>query len=1273
MIRITSYLCGFLLILFSTETLSATKVRGFPVSLEGTADLASPLAVDVDLDGRLELIVATRSHIYVLEADGSAVPGFPVELGKGKSLSTSLVVGILSGSTTPSIMFGTSDKRLVAIEMSGQARSGFPLQLKASLSGAPSLGDLDGNGDLDILFSTHDEKIHVLNGAGQSLPGFPRNVGSRVKTPITLGRFSPKSELVMLFGDVDGRLHAWNRLGREVDGFPYQARFTLASQPVLGDVNDDGMFEVVFGAMDYKIHVVKSDGTSIAGFPVSTGYRIYSACALADVDGDGVVDVIATSGDGKLYVFSGTGKALPGFPITLGDRLRSSPVAGDVDLDGRVEIAVGSDRNRLYLVRANGVVYPGFPSRLSDRVDVAPLMIDMTGSGSSEIVALAKDGGLHAFRMLKKGKGKPGLVWPSEGRDPQRSGVFRPNPARYVKLAIEPVHAKTTDPLRLTYVFFDLDGEPESNTRIQWYRDNHWVEELDGARQVPATGTRKHQRWHFTVQAGPTGRTFTSPVIEIENTPPLSPKIVLSPSFARTQDELKATVAEDSMDVDGDKIRYQITWLKNRRPQKGRSTSVVLARHTKKGERWTVVLTPNDGEVNGKPARDSLSINNSKPSAAVVFLVPKRIRVRSKVEVKIKTAGSDPDGDAVRYKYKWFVDDRLLNLSESAHVLPAGMFRKHNRLKVEVSSFDGSESGGVTIAKAQVFNEPPSAPKIRISPESPTTRDDLLVEIVQPSVDRDGDSVSYRYAWRRKGKKYVGSFGASRKMPHQETLKEEIWSVEVIPSDGECDGKSSLAEVVIVNSAPGSPRVQVVNPQPPINSDLEIKLIQQAEDPDGDKAWSEVIWSSAGRELLKGKNLWKFPSKYTQKGGRYSARIVPTDGVTTGKETQWQFSVSNSPPSSCKIAILGGQTGKDLRVQELEPTRDPDGDKVEMHYRWYRNGEPFGNAKRPERIDGSLVQNDQNWLVIARGFDGELEGPICQAMVKIANRSPIPPKISLVPQKPTITDSLSMRVLKPGHDPDGDEMNLKIHWVVDGKVYPSSLPVIPKRVLRKGQAWKISVSASDGRLDSEIVTAEVVVANSLPSKPKIHIHPKRPVSIDDLVCRLSAATVDPDGDALEHRYEWFLLEGKRKNMENGAKSVHTGAALSAGKTHKGQRWLCRVSATDGSVWGPSETIETSIGNAAPSAPVVKILPESPRDDQTIRCVVEKKSEDPDGDRLRYSFQWFKDGVAQPFASTTDLVPIRLTRQNDIWQCRVVANDGYLDGPPADSQEIMVRR
>ena len=839
MSRLCGCICGLIVTLtLVPQGMTATKMRGFPVQLEGFADVAAPLAIDIDDDGKLELIAPTRRQIHALEQDGNPVEGFSFVTERGAGITTGLAIGFIkdnSSQKVPVLFFGTANKQLQGIGPTGQSVTGFPINLQGKLTVAPSLGDLDQDGRFEIIFPTQNNLVHVYRIDGQAYPGYPAKAKGHITTSITLGRFRPQDKPILLFGDDDGRLNAWHQPGVNLKGFPYNARFTVASQPILGDIDDDGNFEVVFGAKDYKIHVVESDGTAAKGFPYATGYRLYSACALADVDGNGVADIIATSGDGKLYVLTAGGRNLKGFPIKVGERLRSSPVAEDLDLDGQMEIVVGSDRNQLVVVRASGKRYPGFPTRMPDRVEVAPLLTDLTGNGVLEIVAASRDGTLSAFRLLKKGSARNAIGWPTEAHDNQRSGIVHPNPPRYLDLNISPTNPATTSDLTLSYRFFDMDGDDEPNTIIRWYRNGKQVPELDGKKIVPASLTKKHQRWLFILQADADSPKFASPSVKVRNTPPGQPTIALLPDGAKTGQDLTMQVTQDANDTDGDKISYRITWLKDRRVQKRFRKSKILSRYTAKGQNWTVVVTPNDGEVDGRPARVSREIINTPPEAAKIALEPKTPTVTEPIKARIMRPGADPDGDAVSYRYRWFADDKLLNIDENSHSLPAYMIAKHTKIRVEVTSFDGLEKGATSQANTQVNNTAPAGLVIAIVPNKPKTIDSLRAKIVRPAADPNQDRLRYRYQWIRKGNNYKGSHADSPILPNTETKKGETWTIVVTPNDGEQDGKKATTTATIGNSAPTSAVVNAIRARPATDEPLQIKVIRPPADPDQDK------------------------------------------------------------------------------------------------------------------------------------------------------------------------------------------------------------------------------------------------------------------------------------------------------------------------------------------------------------------------------------------------------------------------------------------------------
>jgi hypothetical protein len=146
----------------------------------------SPLLVDLDQDGRLEIIGASHGDFpeyYVLQADGSNFPGWPKPVpGNVWTFSTPTVVSIdgelrLFMSRPIGDLF--SDM-LYAWDAAGLSLPGFPLFNVGGLEGLISIADVDGDSEFELLFGSNlllaDGRsfIYAFELDGSTLvPGFP--------------------------------------------------------------------------------------------------------------------------------------------------------------------------------------------------------------------------------------------------------------------------------------------------------------------------------------------------------------------------------------------------------------------------------------------------------------------------------------------------------------------------------------------------------------------------------------------------------------------------------------------------------------------------------------------------------------------------------------------------------------------------------------------------------------------------------------------------------------------------------------------------------------------------------------------------------------------------------------------------------------------------------------------------------------------------------------------------------------------------------------------
>ena len=180
--------------------------------------------------------------------------------------------------------------------------------------------------------------------------------------------------------------------------------------------------------------------------------------------------------------------------------------------------------------------------------------------------------------------------------------------------------------------------------------------------------------------------------------------------------------------------------------------------------------------------------------------------------------------------------------------------------------------------------------------------------------------------------------------------------------------------------------------------------------------------------------------------------------------------------------------------------------------------------------------------------------------------------------------------------------------------------------------------------------------NGLPTAPVVSLSPDPAVTTDDLNVSIDTASTDPEGDTITYGYAW---------TKNGtASTASTSATLPQSATAKGETWEVTVTPNDGHGDGDSASASVTIGNIAPTAPVISIDPAAPAagtDD--LLCQVGTASTDADsGDTVTYSMTWTVDTVTYAGApvttyNTDDTIAGTATSDADVWECTATPNDG----------------
>ena len=356
-------------------------------------------------------------------------------------------------------------------------------------------------------------------------------------------------------------------------------------------------------------------------------------------------------------------------------------------------------------------------------------------------------------------------------------------------VAIVPAAPTTDDDLVFQVDTPPVDPDGDALTWfVAWFVDG--VPATSWEDRVPAAETRKGQVWE--VRATVTDGTYTSEtgldVVVIGNTPPVA-QVTLTPERPTTLDRL--SVSPSSIDPDeADAVGYSIAWQVDG-VDAGLSGLDVDPSRTRKGEVWSVTVTPVDPDDTGTAVFASVTIENSLPIAEDVEIIPDDPTTNDDVEVVF--SGYDPDeADTLTPQISWTVDGVEVGSDAS---LSSDLFRRDQELVVGVAFHDGTVAGVPAFAEPVVVkNSVPSILGAELDPAAPGPDDDVTC-IPRGWSDADLDAEGYTYLWTLDG--VPGPATDHWELASSSAGAGQMLTCTVVPNDGRDAGPSVTVSALL--------------------------------------------------------------------------------------------------------------------------------------------------------------------------------------------------------------------------------------------------------------------------------------------------------------------------------------------------------------------------------------------------------------------------------------------------------------------------------------------
>ncbi|MFX1512313.1 MAG: hypothetical protein ACFFCQ_06990, partial [Promethearchaeota archaeon] len=874
-------------------------------------------------------------------------------------------------------------------------------------------------------------------------------------------------------------------------------------------------------------------------------------------------------------------------------------------------------------------------------------------------------------------------------------------------LTLTPNNPVTSNILIAFYDWEDNDTlDSESGTEIVWYKDGILQHVLNNSFIVPASSTSEGQKWSFAIHPSD-GTTFgawsiQSTNITIENSAPTVNSVTITPSDAKTGNDLTVTYTWADNDTLDSETGTQIRWyLNGTLITTLNDISVVLAGNTSRGDIWHVQVRPSDGNDYGEwmTCLLNLTISNSIPSASNLAITPIGAKTGDNLVANYLWSDTDTGDSESGSEIRWYKNGVLQGYLNNSITVPTGNTTKGETWYFTIEPSDGISFGPLrTSAPITIINTAPTASGLVISPADPNTSSTLSITYLWDDEDLMDIESGTEIIWYKDGI-LQGTLNDTDIIASSYTAKGEEWHCMVRPSDGTAFGAwfSCPSNITISNTLP-TPTSLTIFPTTDVYTTDTLFASFTGTDIDNDAIIGyEIAWFKDNVEVLALANRTDVPSSYTNKSQdwRFEVKLFDGDGWSNWIDStilsfQSEITILNSPPYLENVILSGGESTNediDLSYTYIDPDGDLESTDTKITWMISHMGSlvfppPSGFVRDGFKVlsNSSLYAGDAIYCII-EPYDGDDYGDMVlstffsDGYIIVGNTAPeivgIP--VILGTNFTTMyTVTTTLHVNYSIYDTDSGESD-EVYDVefVDGLVVGAEYrwyrndelqfdlrgPTVDSSYLNEGDEWKASVRPRDryGSFGAWVNSTIIEIGNSWPRILDIFWENINPTREDNLTFSYIYFDYDDDPEIVDMvNIYWYYTNG----TEITAARNQTSLSQQLNILVKGDEVYVVVSPFDGEHYGLNFSSSViRVRNALPIATNVVINPNTPFTNEILTLNWNYTDIDEDNEISVPQIRWYRNGILISAFENQTAITATDTSKGEVWWATIQVYDG----------------